>query len=62
MGLQKFQTIASHDVLKKYGNMSSATLPHVWKELESVCKPNDVIVSLAFGPGLSLCGAIFKRV
>ncbi len=50
----------SVQVLEQFGNMSSATLPHIWKEiLEQASEPTPV-VSLAFGPGLSICGAILE--
>jgi predicted naringenin-chalcone synthase len=53
----------SCDVLRDYGNMSSATLPHIWSRLvadESV-RPGTLIVSLAFGPGLTVCGGLFRK-
>lgn len=61
--LREAQVAASRDVLLRYGNMSSATLPHVWKDLLDA---GDVasgtrIVSLAFGPGLTLAGALLVK-
>ena len=51
----------SQKVLFERGNMSSATLPHVWKEiLDSHPKDGTYILSLAFGPGLTVFGAIFE--
>jgi predicted naringenin-chalcone synthase len=52
----------SQAILKKYGNMSSATLPHVWQLiLEEKTIPNEtLVVSLAFGPGLTISGGILK--
>ncbi len=51
----------SHDVLRKRGNMSSATLPHVWKAIwESKPHRGKKIVSLAFGPGLTIFGSVFE--
>jgi predicted naringenin-chalcone synthase len=44
--------------------MSSATLPHIWQEIlrsPEVCH-GDLIVSLAFGPGLTLSGAVLRKV
>jgi predicted naringenin-chalcone synthase len=53
------QTVAAHQILKERGNMSSATLPHIWNEiLESNYEGR--VVSLAFGPGLTIFGAIFE--
>ncbi len=53
------QVAFSRKVLKERGNMSSATLPHVWKEiLES--DYSGKVLSLAFGPGLTIFGGIFE--
>lgn len=55
------QTRASEKILLEHGNMSSATLPHVWEEIQnSKPEPGTKIVSLAFGPGLTLFGAVFE--
>jgi len=61
--LDEEQVRVSRDVLRDYGNMSSATLPHVWQRmLESKEIASDTtIVSLAFGPGLTVCGAVFRK-
>jgi predicted naringenin-chalcone synthase len=60
--LSNDQTVESHAVLRRFGNMSSATLPHIWKAiLESSLRRSDQhVVSLAFGPGLTLSGGVFK--
>lgn len=60
--LEESQIKESRKVLKNHGNMSSATLPHIWKEiLESGnYKSGQKVVSLAFGPGLSLFGSVFE--
>jgi predicted naringenin-chalcone synthase len=56
------QVQTSRDVLFDYGNMSSATLPHVWMRLVADPKiPAETpILSLAFGPGLTICGGLFQ--
>ncbi len=57
------QTAASRRVLRARGNMSSATLPHVWAEIladESV-PDGGLVLSLAFGPGLTLCGNLLVK-
>ncbi len=61
--LELQQVKHSVQVLKDYGNMSSATLPHIWERmLQDRAVPNRaLIVSLAFGPGLSISGAIFQK-
>jgi predicted naringenin-chalcone synthase len=54
----------SYHVLKECGNMSSATLPHVWDCIlkdESI-PSGSVVVSLAFGPGLTVVGSIMEKV
>jgi predicted naringenin-chalcone synthase len=52
------QVAFSRKVLKERGNMSSATLPHVWKEILDSDYSGKVI-SLAFGPGLTIFGGLF---
>lgn len=49
----------SRKILRERGNMSSATLPHIWKEiLESDYQGR--VISLAFGPGLTIFGGMFE--
>ncbi len=54
------QVAASMKVLYERGNMSSATLPHVWKEILDTSSSSQLVVSLAFGPGLTIFGGIFE--
>lgn len=63
LGLRPAQTQASNTILANYGNMSSATLPHVWKAIleDQTVRPGTLIVSLAFGPGLTIAGAILRK-
>lgn len=60
--LREDQIMESRHILRTRGNMSSATLPHIWNEIlqGQLYKPGQKIVSLAFGPGLSLFGSIFE--
>jgi predicted naringenin-chalcone synthase len=59
--LSESQIGESRKVLRERGNMSSATLPHVWSEiLEAKYPVGTCIVSYAFGPGLTLFGSIFE--
>ena len=62
--LDETQLACSRKVLLQRGNMSSATLPHVWMELihDTDIAAGRAIVSLAFGPGLTICGAIMRKV
>ena len=61
--LDEAQVAASRQVLFDYGNMSSATLPHIWMRLvEDGGVPRGTLIpSLAFGPGLTVCGALFEK-
>ncbi|MBC7420455.1 MAG: naringenin-chalcone synthase [Bdellovibrio sp.] len=55
------QTKQSKKVLFERGNMSSATLPHVWNEILSADLVSGTrIISFAFGPGLTLFGSVFE--
>lgn len=60
--LKPSQISESTKILKTKGNMSSATLPHIWSEIleNKTHQEGQIVVSLAFGPGLTLFGGIFK--
>ena len=62
LNLSPEQIEHSQWVLQNYGNMSSATLPHIWEKLwnDERVKSGDCVVSLAFGPGLTLAGGVFE--
>lgn len=62
LGLDDAQVAHSRAVLYDRGNMSSATLPHIWKALlEDVSvAPGTPVVSLGFGPGLTASGLVFE--
>jgi predicted naringenin-chalcone synthase len=61
--LEDAQVEASRRVLRAYGNMSSATLPYVWAEMlaDDTVADGTLVVSLAFGPGLTLCGNLLVK-
>lgn len=61
--LSESQVRHSTSVLSEYGNMSSATLPHIWQRMldDPEIPKGAQIVSLAFGPGLSIAGALFEK-
>jgi predicted naringenin-chalcone synthase len=64
LGLGEPSVELSRGVLLDYGNMSSATLPHVWMRVlaDEGTPAGTPVVSLAFGPGLTVCGALFEKV
>jgi alkylresorcinol/alkylpyrone synthase len=64
LGLVESQVELSRRVLYENGNMASATAPHIW---QLVTDSHDVpvgarVVSMAFGPGLTVIGALFEKV
>jgi predicted naringenin-chalcone synthase len=59
--LREDQVRECRKILSERGNMSSATLPHVWEEILNNKYPSGTkVVSFAFGPGLTLFGALFE--
>ncbi|WII72178.1 3-oxoacyl-[acyl-carrier-protein] synthase III C-terminal domain-containing protein [Bdellovibrio sp. 22V] len=62
--LQDSQVQGSRNILKKRGNMSSATLPHLWEQIlnDDSVLPGTPIVSYAFGPGLTVCGSLMEKI
>jgi predicted naringenin-chalcone synthase len=63
LGLESEQVRISRDVLRDHGNMSSATLPHIWQRiiLDEKIEEGTVVVSLGAGPGLTLSGMLFVK-
>jgi predicted naringenin-chalcone synthase len=64
LGLTEAQIAFSRAVLRERGNMSSATLPHIWQAIAASPQvaAGELVVSLAFGPGLTLAGAVLRKV
>ncbi|MDE0470851.1 MAG: type III polyketide synthase [Ekhidna sp.] len=63
LGISRSQNIQAHEVLKKYGNMSSPTVLFVLKRIFDQLSPSDNnkhILSFAFGPGLTLESALLQ--
>jgi predicted naringenin-chalcone synthase len=59
--LTEDQIKESRKILFERGNMSSATLPHIWNEiLEGNYPVGTKVISFAFGPGLTIFGSIFE--
>lgn len=63
LSLSKQSVAYSETILRQYGNMSSATLPHIWQNiLQDFPDKNTLVISLAFGPGLTISGSIMRVV
>ena len=62
--LTSAQTAASNEILEQFGNMSSVTLPSIWNRILQTpsVESGTLIVSLAFGPGLTLSGALMRKI
>ncbi|MGA8535575.1 MAG: 3-oxoacyl-[acyl-carrier-protein] synthase III C-terminal domain-containing protein [Candidatus Tumulicola sp.] len=62
--IEESQVALSRRVLFENGNMASATAPHIWEQIVASdeipvgCK----VLSMAFGPGLTVIGALFEKV
>jgi predicted naringenin-chalcone synthase len=57
------QVSASRRVLLDRGNMSSATLPHILQRMlsDSSSASDELVLGLAFGPGLTMAGLLLER-
>jgi predicted naringenin-chalcone synthase len=64
LGLSEEQVNASREILRANGNMSSATLPHIWKRiLENPRVPSGQLVfTFGFGPGLTLSSGVLRKI
>ncbi len=64
LGIEESQVALSRQVLYEHGNMASATAPHIWQLIvESPAIPRgSKVLSMAFGPGLTVIGALFEKV
>ena len=64
LGLAPEQVAASREVLRQYGNMSSATVLFVLRELwaQPEARAGDRIIAMAFGPGLTVESAALSYV
>jgi len=58
------QVVFSQEILNNFGNMSSATLPYIWDKILSAKEipSKTLVLSIAFGPGLTAAGAIMEKV
>jgi predicted naringenin-chalcone synthase len=62
--LNEHQLRASRSVLSRYGNMSSATIFFVLKELmdQPVQQQEEMLLAMAFGPGLTIETGLFTKL
>lgn len=60
--LSEEQVWFSREILRLHGNMSSATLPHVWQMMMHEIPPGTPVISMAFGPGLTLSASLMRKV
>ena len=62
LNLQPEQYQHSKKVLFECGNMSSATLPHIWSEILDTETKNKYVLSFAFGPGLTFFSSLMRTI
>lgn len=62
--LRDGQLAVTRSILRDYGNMSSATLPHIWSRMlaDPSIPSGAKVVSIAFGPGLTIAGTFLEKV
>jgi len=63
LGLEEAQVAHARGVFRTLGNMSSATIPYVFKRLaeDDAVLPGTRIVSMGFGPGLTATGLLLEK-
>jgi predicted naringenin-chalcone synthase len=64
IGVSKDQARWSYEVLRRHGNMSSATIPHILNEIinDPTIKSGTKVVAMAFGPGLTATGLLLEKI
>jgi alkylresorcinol/alkylpyrone synthase len=64
LGIEEPAVALSRRVLYEHGNMASATAPHIWQLIvDSPDIPSGAkVLSMAFGPGLTVIGALFEKL
>jgi len=62
LGLSAEQLAPSREVLRRYGNMSSATILFVLREIVQQAQAGEQICAMAFGPGLTVESGLFEAV
>jgi predicted naringenin-chalcone synthase len=58
--LEEKQMAVSRDVLRRFGNMSSATIMFVLREIMNDQNSNGAGCAMAFGPGLTVESMCFE--
>lgn len=61
LNLSEEQILFSRKILYEHGNMSSATLPHVWQLMLDQIAEGTPVVSVAFGPGLTIAMSKMRK-
>ncbi len=62
LGIPRNLNAVAHEVLKNYGNMSSTTILFVLRDVMNNLKSNETVMSMAFGPGLTMESMLLKRL
>jgi alkylresorcinol/alkylpyrone synthase len=64
LGIEESQVELSRKVLYEHGNMASATAPHIWELIlgSDRIPAGSRVLSMAFGPGLTVIGALFEKI
>lgn len=64
LNLSEEQIRISKQLLFERGNMSSATLPHIWERIinDDRWPSKTQVVSYAFGPGLTVCASLMEKI
>ena len=64
VGILKEQACWSYEILRRQGNMSSATIPHIFNEIvnDPTIVSGTKIVAMAFGPGLTATGLLLEKI
>jgi len=64
LGLRDDHVAISKEVFRDNGNMTSATIPYILKRIveDKSIAPGERVVSIAFGPGLTVTGLVMEKV
>jgi predicted naringenin-chalcone synthase len=64
LGLDESAVCRARRMLASRGNMSAATVPHLWAEIlaDRRVAPGSYVLSFGFGPGLTVAGAAHRKI